>query len=259
MFDSLTILGGGGWFPAYERHTACALLRAGENAILIDAGTGVGRIVERPELLAGVQKLDIVLTHFHLDHICGLAYLPGMALAAETTIWGPGRTLYDTTTSTLLGSLTREPFHPVPFSALEIDTRDLPEDEIELSGVRIAMRRQPHHSAPSLGLRFNDTVTWITDTAYDPESAAFAAGSELLAHEAWFTTDRPRNPDIHSSAAQAAQIAIGARVDRLLLIHLPPFERGIEPLLREALLELPATEAATDGADVFAQAGTTAA
>jgi ribonuclease BN (tRNA processing enzyme) len=259
MFDSLTILGGGGWFPAQERHTACAVLRAGESAILIDAGTGVGRLVERPDLLAGVQKLDILLSHFHLDHICGLAYLPGMALAAETTIWGPGLTLYGTTTSTLLNSLTREPFHPVPFSALQIDTRDLPEEEIELSGVRIGMRHQPRHSAPSLGFRFNDTLTWITDTAYDPGSAPFAAGSELLAHEAWFTADRPRNPDIHSSAAQAAQVAIDADVDRLLLIHLPPFEAGIEPLLREARLELPATEAALDGANVLDQAGTAAA
>jgi ribonuclease BN (tRNA processing enzyme) len=258
MFDSLTILGGGGWFPAQDRHTACAVLRAGDSAILIDAGTGVGRLAERPELLAGVRKLDIVLTHFHLDHICGLAYLPGMDIAAETTIWGPGLSLYDTPTSTLLDSLAREPFHPVPFSALHIETRDLPRDELEVSGVRIGMRRQPRHSAPSLGLRFNDTLTWITDTAYDPGSAPFAAGSELLAHEAWFTSDRPRNPDIHSSAAQAAQVAIDAEVDRLLLIHLPPFQAGIEPLLREARLEVPGTEPAIDGADVLAQAGTTA-
>lgn len=259
MFDSLTILGSGGWFPAQGRHTACAVLRAGENAILIDAGTGVGRLAERPELLAGVQKLDIVLTHFHLDHICGLAYLPGMSLAAQTTIWGPGLALYETPTGALLDSLAREPFHPVPFSVLRIETRDLPKDELELSGIRIAMRPQPRHSAPSLGFRFNDTLTWITDTAYDPDSARFAAGCELLAHEAWFPSAQPRNPDIHSSAAEAARVAADAEAERLLLIHLPPFEAGVGALLHEAQQVMPATEVALDGADMLAQAGTAAA
>jgi len=174
MLETLTILGGGGWFPAHGRHTACALLRDGDAAIMIDAGTGVGRLVERPELLDGVTQLDIVLTHFHLDHVAGLAYLPALGLCAQTTVWGPGSLLYGTPTGSLLGSLSHEPFHPVPLEDQEIDVRDLPPGEIELAGVRIALRRQDRHSAPSLGLRFDDAFAWITDTAYDPESAPFA-------------------------------------------------------------------------------------
>ncbi len=37
----LTILGCGGWLPAYGRHTATALLRDGDTAVMIDAGTGM--------------------------------------------------------------------------------------------------------------------------------------------------------------------------------------------------------------------------
>src|SRR2546422_11533633 len=98
MIGPLTILGGGGWFPAQGRQTACALLRLGDAAILIDAGTGVGRFAERPELLDGVRRLDILLTHFHLDHVCGLAYLPSLNRCEETMIWGPGSLLYGTKT-----------------------------------------------------------------------------------------------------------------------------------------------------------------
>jgi ribonuclease Z len=111
----------------------------------------------------------------------------------------------------------------------------------------MASRRQDRHSAPSLGLRFGDVMTWITDTAYDPGSAAFAEGSTVLAHEAWFTEAAPRNPDIHSSAAQAAQVAEQASAERLLLIHLPPFESSVEPLLTEAQATVPGAVAATDG------------
>src|SRR5580704_4072393 len=110
----LTILGGGGWFPAHGRHTACALLRMGDEAIMIDAGTGVSRLIERPELLDGVETLDIVLTHFHLDHVVGLAYLPAIGLCTQTTVWGPGKLLYDRPTFDLLARLTHEPIHPVP-------------------------------------------------------------------------------------------------------------------------------------------------
>jgi ribonuclease BN (tRNA processing enzyme) len=246
----LTILGGGGWFPAHGRHTACALLRTGTEAILIDAGTGVSRLVERPELLDGVESLDILLTHFHLDHVAGLGYLPAIGLCTETRIWGPGKLLYDRSTFDVLDQLTHEPINPVPLEEQDIEVRDLPPDEIELGGVRIDTRRQDRHSAPTLGLRFDDQLAWITDTAYDPESAPFAAGCELLAHEAWFTTAEPRNADIHSSAAQAAQVAEAAGIERLMLIHLPPFREGVEPLVDEARASAPLTESVRDGMGV---------
>src|SRR5437588_2070346 len=230
----LTILGGGGWFPAYERHTACALLRDGNSAIMIDAGTGVSRFVERDGLLDGVERLDILLTHFHLDHVAGLAYLPALGLCEYTAIWGPGKLLYGTPTHAILARVSNEPFHPVPLEEQDLVVRDIPAGELELPTARVTFRRQDRHTAPSLAFRFDDALTWITDTAYDPDSAQFAEGSKLLAQEAWFLTSAPRNPDIHSSAAQAGQVAADAGVERLMLIHLPPFDRSNETIGTEA-------------------------
>jgi len=246
----LTILGGGGWFPAHGRHTACALLRRGEAAVMIDAGTGVGRLVERPGLLAGVRRLDIVLTHFHLDHVAGLAYLPAIGVCEQTTVWGPGRLLYSVGTGELLDRVLREPFHPVPFEDQEIMVRDIPSGELDLGAFRVETRRQDRHSAPSLGLRFGDELAWITDTAYDPGSESFARGCRLLAHEAWFTRSAPRNPDIHSSGEQAAKVAAAAGADRLLVIHLPPFERSLDALLPEIEAGFPRAQAAHDGLEL---------
>jgi ribonuclease BN (tRNA processing enzyme) len=250
MLNRLMILGGGGWFPAHGRQTACALLRDEDSAVMIDAGTGIGRLVERPDLLDGVVRLDIILTHFHLDHVAGLAYLPAIGTCEQTTLWGPGELLYDTPTKLVLAQLSHEPFHPVPLEAQDIEVRDLPKDELELPETRIHLRRQDRHSAPTLGLRFDDRLTWITDTAYDEASAAFAAGSQMLAHEAWFTESDPRNPDIHSSASQAARIGAGAGIDRLLLIHLPPFGTPLDQLQLEAQTHVRHAVLANDGADV---------
>ena len=244
----LTVLGGGGWLPAHGRHTAAALMRHGDTAIMIDAGTGVARLIERPDLLAGLQRLDIVLTHFHLDHIAGLAYLPSLdGLCEQTTIWGPGSLLYRTPTAELLDRISREPFHPVPLEQQDIEVRDIPEGDLDLGEARLSHRTQNRHSAPTLGLRFGDELAWVTDTAHDPGSVELAAGCHLLAHEAWFTEAAPRNPEIHTSAAQAAQVASAAQVGQLLLIHLPPFEASTGPLVGEAERGFSEVIAAEDG------------
>jgi ribonuclease BN (tRNA processing enzyme) len=250
VLGTLIILGGGGWFPAYGRQTACALLRNGDSAVMIDAGTGVGRLIERPELLDGITRLDILLTHFHLDHVAGLAYMPAIGVCEETTIWGPGQLLYDSPTEKLLAQLSHEPFHPVPLEDQAIMVRDIPRGELELPAARIELRRQNLHSAPSLGLRFDDMLAWVTDTAYDEASASFARGCRMLAHEAWFPESSPRNEGIHTSAAQAARVSADAGIERLLLIHLPPFQPVQPELLLEAQAEVPCALAAEDGADV---------
>ncbi len=241
MLNRLTILGGGGWFPAHGRQTACALLRDGDSAVMIDAGTGIGRLVERPDLLEGVVRLDIILTHFHLDHVAGLAYLPGIGACEQTTLWGPGELLYDTPTRLVLSPALARAVSPGP--ARGTGHRGAGPAEATSSSCRrpaLQLRRQDRHSAPTLGLRFDDRLTWITDTAYDEASAAFAAGSQMLAHEAWFTESDPRNPDIHSSASQAARVGADAGIDRLLLIHLPPFGTPLDQLLLEAQAARPA-------------------
>jgi ribonuclease BN (tRNA processing enzyme) len=255
MVDKLIVLGGGGWFPANGRHTACALMRDGDGAILIDAGTGVSRLVEHPDLLAAVERLDILLTHFHLDHVVGLAYLPALGLANRVTVWGPGRSLYGNPTRAVLTSMFHEPMHSVSLERQGIEIRDLPLGESELAGVRIDTRRQDLHSAPTLGYRFGDALAWMTDTAHDPAAARFVSGCKALAHEAWYTTPYPRNPDVHSSAAQAADIAQRAGVERLLLIHMPPFDGDVSALAVEAGAIVPDSRVAEDGGDFSALLG----
>jgi ribonuclease BN (tRNA processing enzyme) len=243
----LTILGSGGWLPAYGRHTAAAVLRNGDEAVMIDAGTGVARLIEQPDVLAGVNRLHILLTHFHLDHIAGLAYLPALGVCEDTTLWGPGRLLYETSTKAVLSAVSHEPVHPVPLEQQDIRVCDIPATELELAGMRVTIRRQDRHSAPSLAMRFDDDLTWITDTAFDPDSAAFARGTTVIAHEAWFTRDGIRNPDIHSSALQAAEVAVQAGCERLLLIHLPPFQESVAALVAEAQAVLADVTPARDG------------
>src|SRR5450755_726102 len=103
------LLGSGGWIPTQRRTTCGAFLRDDSHGLLIDAGTGISRLLEAPHLIEGLDRLDLVLTHFHLDHLVGLGYIPALGLLAPPTIHGPGQALYGTKTATILSRLLSHP------------------------------------------------------------------------------------------------------------------------------------------------------
>jgi len=231
----LTVLGGGGWMPTPTHATCTALLREGTAAVLIDAGTGIERLVADRSALEGVERLELVLTHFHLDHVAGLAYLPGLrgAGGVPPRIWGPGELLFGRSTEALLRTLLGPPFSDADFGLAASAVRELGEGDQEVGPFRLRTRVQPGHSTPTLALRFGDALAYATDTPYDAGNARFAAGARLLLHEAWYAEGSPEASEIHSSGRDAATVARDAGVDELGLIHLHPLG-GHEAVLEEA-------------------------
>jgi ribonuclease BN (tRNA processing enzyme) len=213
------LLGSAGWIPTDRRETACVLVRREADALLLDAGTGLRRLVSEPALLDGVERLDVALTHFHLDHVCGLSYVP--ALPVAPVIWAPGRWLYDRPSEELLAPLRRAPLSP--FDAAELgDVRELQAGEQRLGAFALRTRAQPHHWAPTAGLRVDDALAYVTDTAYDAGSAGLARDVAHLLHEAWSTSAEPAAVEGDATAAQAAAVARDAAARRLTLVHLNP-------------------------------------
>ena len=51
-----------------------------------------------------------MLTHFHLDHLCGLPYLEMLPMGAS--IWAPGAWLYGEESASILDPLRRPPIAP---------------------------------------------------------------------------------------------------------------------------------------------------
>ena len=74
----------------YGGNTSCVEIRAADGALLIlDAGTGIRELglslgENRPE------RIDLLLSHLHIDHLEGLPYFsPIWDPAVELHIWGP--------------------------------------------------------------------------------------------------------------------------------------------------------------------------
>jgi ribonuclease BN (tRNA processing enzyme) len=244
------ILGAGGWIPTGTHATCSALLREGDAAVLIDAGTGVERLVAERSLLDGVARLELVLTHFHLDHVAGLAYLPGLrgAGGVPPRIWGPARALTGGSSDDVLRSLYAPPFYDADFGLIASEVRELGEEQ-SVGPFTLRTRLQGGHSTPTLALRFDDLLSYCTDTPYDAGNVELARGTRVLMHEAWAADGSPEATEIHSSGLDAGRVAAEAGVERLVLIHLHP-RGGHEAVLAEARGAFGAVELGADRLEV---------
>jgi ribonuclease BN (tRNA processing enzyme) len=233
------LLGSGGWLPTDRRETACVLLREGDHALALDAGTGLRRIATEPELLDGVRHLSVALSHWHLDHVCGIPAVAGLEL--ETLeLWASG-TLYGSTARALADRLLEPPFAEPFFAAVH----EL-EGVVEIGPFRLDTRVQPLHAVPTLGLKVNGELAYCTDTAADEETARFAAGTRFLLHDAFRAADETDDPT-HTAAGEAARIAAAAEVERLVLVHIDPTLADDAQLLRYARPHFVGTDVGRDG------------
>ena len=76
----------------YGGNTSCVEVRGADGRVLVlDAGTGIRRL--GAAWPAGVRRVDLLLTHLHMDHIQGLGFFaPLYDPDMEVHIWGPAST-----------------------------------------------------------------------------------------------------------------------------------------------------------------------
>ncbi len=97
-------------YAKYGGATSSYLYETDEEAIIIDAGTG---ILNMPDV--GERRLSILISHSHIDHILGLPMFIGSAKAKELSIYGAvheGLTIRQQ-----LDTYLRHPLWPVGFDA----------------------------------------------------------------------------------------------------------------------------------------------
>jgi ribonuclease BN (tRNA processing enzyme) len=231
----LTLLGTQGWIPTNARETTCFAVEDEDRLLVFDAGTGLRRLVSPPcrSMVERCGEVDLFLTHYHLDHVCGLAYLQAVFPARRVIVYAPHESVTGVDPHEAISGLMRPPYNPRPWRELPgVELRVLREGINEVAGHRIAVRAQVH-SDTSVAYRVDDALVVATDTTADPDTAAFAAGARVLLHEAWYVGGLPEQ-DVpaslragyaaHSEALAVARLAAEAGIGRLVLVHLNPLE-----------------------------------
>lgn len=237
----------------YGGNTACVEVEGADGTLLVlDAGSGIRRL--GTVLGPNVSRVDILLTHLHMDHIQGLGFFrPLHEPDLEIHIWGPASTTLDLRTR--LSTYLSPPLFPVPIRDLpcQLAFHDVPRGSFKIGGLNIvadlvchpgptfgyrivegakALAYLPDHE-PALGLRqFPEDPRWTS-------GMALASGADVLIHDAQYTAEEYGDHVGwgHSSIPQALAFAAAAGVGRLVAFHHDPDhdDSVLDDLLEKAL------------------------
>jgi len=222
----------------YGGNTACVEVRARDGSLLVlDAGSGIRRL---GTTLAGHgRRIDLLLSHLHMDHVQGLGFFaPFFEPGAEVHLWGPSSTdqrmrerltrylspplfpvrIRDLPCALSIHGLTEEPFDLGPFrvtAGLICHPGGTLGYRIEEGGRVLAYL--PDHE-PALGVRaFPGEPEWTS--GYD-----LARGADVLIHDAQYTdAEYPEHEGWgHSATSHTLAMASLCGVGRLVTFHHDP-------------------------------------
>ena len=175
----------------YGGNTSCVGVLGREGTMLVlDAGTGIRRL--GATIAPSVRRIDILLTHLHMDHIQGLGFFaPLYRPDLEVHIWGPG-----TAALGLEARLMRylsPPLFPVNLSELpcKLAFHDLATGVAEIGEFRVSSVLVCH-PGPTVGYRIAEAGGGVMTYLPDHEPAlgllkfpqlprAWTSGAELAA------------------------------------------------------------------------------
>jgi len=220
----------------YGGNTSSVEVRGADGGVLaLDAGTGMRRLgmVIGPD----VQRIDILLTHLHMDHIQGLGFFaPLFRPAGEVHIWGPPSTTLDLRSR--LARYLSPPLFPVRIRDLEarVMFHDVPAAPFTIGSFRV-WADPVLHPGPTVGYRIEEhgaVVTYLPDHEPSLGGCVFterwtsgfdlASGADLLIHDAQYSAAERagRVGWGHSSVDEAVELAAATGARQLILFHHDP-------------------------------------
>jgi phosphoribosyl 1,2-cyclic phosphodiesterase len=229
--------------------------------LLLDCGTGlraVDRQLPSPEDAGGIH-FDVLLTHYHMDHLMGLpAFRPLYDANNSFTFHGVG--YEDQGLQATLESFLCPPWFPLALRDTPADKRyvDLEGQPVDLGRLRITYCRLNHPQGvtayrldgPKKAVLFA-TDCERGDAESDARFAGLAAGIDILIHDAQYTTSEYEQHCRgwgHSTWKQAVEAAHETDAGRLILFHHDPHRRDdeLQAIVERAGTIFPAVVAARE-------------
>ena len=152
--------------------------------IMLDAGTGVSNLKDYQDVWNKYDSVSIILSHFHLDHLIGLIYLPHFLRGKKLRIYGPGKPAYEKTTEEYLNEMFQTAFFPTTISKLadKVEIYDYSAGDFQIGNVKIQVREQKHTS-PSFQICIDEKLVYATDVCFENDVWNHVLKAKVLLHE----------------------------------------------------------------------------
>jgi len=224
----LTIVGCAGSFPGPDSPASCYLVEHAGHRIVLDMGNGAFGNLQRH---TDVYAIDgVVLSHLHADHCLDIA---SYYVARKYHPDGP-KPVIPVLGPTGTADRMARAYDLPPEEGMhgEFEFRDHAV-ETEIGPFRIRTTRV-NHPVETYAIRVEaggKSLVFSGDTGLCDPLVELARGADLALFEASFLSRYPDLPaNLHLTAAQAADHATRAGVDRLILTHLVPWTPQDETL-----------------------------
>ncbi len=230
--SKLVILGTATNIPD-ETHENTHMILVGKNRmVLIDGPGNPFRRIKQADL--DIDRLtDIIMTHFHPDHVGGIPLLlMGIGLSGRETpmnIYANKHCL--DYMKELLVAFEWENWHSFPVNFYLLPEKNM---HLVLDDEEFRIYSSPvEHFIPAIGLRIvlplaDKVLAYSGDTAPTESLNDLAHQADVLIHEAAGESVG------HSSAKQAGELAASAGAKKLILVHYPVGEFDYQKLVGEA-------------------------
>ncbi len=237
----------------YGGNTVAVEVRSDDNSVIVlDAGTGIRNLGRT--LPGTAKRVDVLLSHLHMDHIQGLGffaplYVPDM----EVHIWGPPSPAEPLRSR--LGRYMSPPLFPVRLRDLpcRLTVHEVPDGHVHI-GPFAFDASLVCHPGPTVGYRITAdgrSVTYLPD--HEPglgvrgpllrdgwtSGCSLADDTDLLIHDGQYTDAQyaERVGWGHSTFDRAVEFANLTRSRKLVLFHHDPDhdDATLERLMRELI------------------------
>ncbi len=220
----------------YGGDTACVeVIGSDGGVVILDGGSGILHV--GPRIPEGTRRIDVLLTHLHMDHIQGLGFFPWLRSAdVETHIWGP---IAANSLAERLARYLSPPLFPLRLRELEANhIHDVAPGSFRIGSLNVTADLVCH-PGPTLGYRLVDNgkaLVYIPDHEPAlghrsfPGNPRWTSGSDLLMHADLLIHDAQYTEDEysrrvgwgHSTLTQVIALAEQMGVRQLVTFHHDP-------------------------------------
>lgn len=224
-------------------HTSCVEIVAPKGSLILDAGTGLKSLGLELESRRQSKKTYLIfLSHFHLDHVCGLPFFrPLYQRGNQIKLYGPKG--YRRSAKQIIASLFAEELFPVRLNKVDATLRfqSLGEATTKADPFRVesfyvnhpgrtlgyiitAQKKRIAYLSDHEPIRHYRHLKSRTVQSYETKLWRRLQGIDLLIHDAQFTEKQyPRYKGWgHSPWTYPLELAAACNIPQLVLYHHAP-------------------------------------